>query len=293
MITLFTIAKPFRGHIDMIQRNAIRSWRASCNDAEIVVYGDDHGTRESCKELGVDHGGAIRRSEFGRFLVSDAFNRIRTRSQFELLGYVNCDIILLDDFRRSLAALVQMRPQKFLLSGRRRLFEVTESLSFSGEAEREALRSAVLRTGSLDGHSALDTFVFPRSYTFNMPAFAVGQIAWDCWMIHRAIQDCVPVIDATYDCVLIHQNHDQFSGGPFSAEARRNFVLAGGFQNQATLRDATWLLCDGKLRRPRVLRRTYASLVKFGPVGKLLYFRRLIKRLLLSWVWMPAPRQRT
>jgi hypothetical protein len=256
------------------------------------VYGDDHGTRENCEQLGVDYGGAICRSEFGRFLVSDSFNRIRISSKFELLGYVNCDIILLDDFRRSLEALIRGGPQKFLLSARRRLFDVNETLSFGREAEREALRSAVLRTGSLDGHSALDCFVFPRAFTFDMPAFAVGQIAWDNWMIHRAIQDGVPVIDATHDCVLIHQNHNQFSGGPFSVEARRNLVLAGGFRNQATLRDATWLLWDGKLRRPGHLRRAYVSLMKLGPVRKLLYFKRLLKRLLLSWALTPARSER-
>jgi hypothetical protein len=293
MITLFTIAKPFRGHVKIIQHNAIRSWKASCNDAEIVVYGDDYGTRESCEELGVVHGGAIRRNEFGRFLVSDAFNSIRMRSRFELLGYVNCDIMLLDDFRRSLEAVTQLRLPSFLLSARRHLFQITESLSLSGEEDYHALRSAVLRNGSLDGYSALDCFVFPRSYNFDMPPFTVGQIAWDCWMIHRAIQDGVPVIDATHDSMLIHQNHDQFSGGPFSAEAKRNFSLAGGFRNQATLRDATWLLCEGDLRRPRGLRRTYLFIVKLRPVRKLLYFKRLSKRLLRGWIWMLARSQRT
>jgi hypothetical protein len=111
-------------------------------------------------------------------------------------------------------------------------------------------------------------------------------------MIHHAIKNAVPVIDATHDCMLVHQNHDQFSGGPFSAEAKRNLVLAGGLKNQATLHDATWLLCQGKLRQPRLLHRTYVSLVKLGPLRKLLYFRRVLKRLLLSRMWMPPPSQR-
>lgn len=290
MISLFTVAKPFRGHAELIQRNAIRSWRASCNDAQIIVYGDEPGTRENCEDLGVDFGGAIFRSEFGRFLVSDAFNQIRKRSEFELLGYVNCDIILLDDFRRSLEALVREGPRRFLLSARRRLVDVNETLSFERESDREALRSAALRTGSLDGYSALDCFVFPRSFGFEMPAFAVGQIAWDNWMVYQAIQDGVPVIDATHDCVLIHQNHEVFSGGPFCEEAKRNLTLAGGFKNQATLRDATWLLWDGELRRPELLPRAYQSVVKLGPIRKLLHFTRLLKRLLRSWIWAASER---
>jgi hypothetical protein len=282
VITLFTIAKPFRDHIEIIQRNAINSWKASCPDAEIVVYGDDYGTAQVCEELEVDHGGAVGRSEFGRFLVSDAFEKVRLRSRFELLGYLNCDIMLLDDFRKSVETLIRMQLPEFVMSARRHSFEATARLSLSEQAERDFLRCAVQRYSSLDGFSALDCFVYPRSYRFDMPAFAVGEIAWDNWMINHALRRGVPVIDATEDCVLIHQSHEQLSAGPYSSEAKRNLALAGGMRNVATLRDATCLLCGGVLTAPGPFRRTYLSLTKLGAVRKLLYSKRLTKRFLLK-----------
>jgi hypothetical protein len=40
MLTLFTTAKPFRGHIAVIQRNALQSWRALNPNIEVSIYDD-------------------------------------------------------------------------------------------------------------------------------------------------------------------------------------------------------------------------------------------------------------
>ena len=39
MITLFTLPKPFVGHIGMIQRNAIQSWTRLHPDIDILMFG--------------------------------------------------------------------------------------------------------------------------------------------------------------------------------------------------------------------------------------------------------------
>ena len=43
MLTFFSTPKPFVGHIDVIQRNALRSWRQIHPDIEILLFGDDAG----------------------------------------------------------------------------------------------------------------------------------------------------------------------------------------------------------------------------------------------------------
>ncbi len=53
MLTFFTTAKPFVGHIDIIQRNAIRSWQKLHPDVEIILMGDDAGAAEVCAEMGL------------------------------------------------------------------------------------------------------------------------------------------------------------------------------------------------------------------------------------------------
>ena len=41
MLTLFTIPKVFRGHIGVIQRNAIKSWTLLRPACEVVLLGDE------------------------------------------------------------------------------------------------------------------------------------------------------------------------------------------------------------------------------------------------------------
>jgi hypothetical protein len=43
MLTLFTTAKPFRGHSGMIQRNALKGRTLLHPDIEIILFGDDDG----------------------------------------------------------------------------------------------------------------------------------------------------------------------------------------------------------------------------------------------------------
>ncbi|NBC18953.1 MAG: hypothetical protein GVY18_16755, partial [Bacteroidetes bacterium] len=53
MLTLFTIPKPFAGHIGVIQRNALESWRRLDSDVEIILCGDDAGVAKTADALGV------------------------------------------------------------------------------------------------------------------------------------------------------------------------------------------------------------------------------------------------
>ena len=47
MITLFTLPKPFVGHIGMIQRNAIQSWTRLHPDIDILMFGSSKAPRKS------------------------------------------------------------------------------------------------------------------------------------------------------------------------------------------------------------------------------------------------------
>ena len=43
LITIFSIPKAFSGEIDVIQRNAVRSWRALGPDVQVILLGDEEG----------------------------------------------------------------------------------------------------------------------------------------------------------------------------------------------------------------------------------------------------------
>jgi len=65
MLTLFTTAKPFRGHSGIIQCNALKSWTLLHPDIEIILFGDDEGTAEVCAEYGLRHETHVERHESG------------------------------------------------------------------------------------------------------------------------------------------------------------------------------------------------------------------------------------
>ena len=55
MLTIFSTPKPFVGHIDIIQRNAIKSWTLLHPDVEVILFGDEEGAAEVCQEFGIRH----------------------------------------------------------------------------------------------------------------------------------------------------------------------------------------------------------------------------------------------
>jgi hypothetical protein len=273
MVTFFSIAKPFRDQIRTIQRNAIASWLGVCPGAEVVLYGDDYGTLDACSEFRIRYGGPIGRSEFGRHLVSDAFRRIAKDGARDILAYINCDIIVLDDFRQMLGALARAGLREYLLSARRHCLSVEHALPLAHAAERRTLRAEVSARARLDGPSAMDCFVFPRTLEFDLPPFSVGEIAWDNWMVYSARSRRIPVIDATPDCMLIHQDHAPAFPGR-SPDADRNLSLAGGLAKLGTLRDADWVLQEGVLKRPGLVRGCYRAVQDWPMLRPLLHIRR-------------------
>ena len=65
MITIFSTPKPFRGHNGLIQRNALQSWKRLHPDVEVILFGDEEGAAEVCREIGLRHEPEIERSRLG------------------------------------------------------------------------------------------------------------------------------------------------------------------------------------------------------------------------------------
>jgi hypothetical protein len=47
MLTLFSTARPFRGHGSIIQRNALKSCALLHPEAEVILFGDEDGAAEA------------------------------------------------------------------------------------------------------------------------------------------------------------------------------------------------------------------------------------------------------
>lgn len=262
MLSLFTTPKPFRGQVDVIQRNAISSWTLLRPRPEIMLLGDDEGTEAVAKQYGLQFVPRVARNEFGTPLLNDLFEKAQHLAAHDLICYVNADIILMSDFMQA-ARLITARKKRFLMVGQRWDVELKESLDFSFKWEAE-LRTHVAKYGQLHPPRGMDYFLFRRGLWGRIPAFAIGRTAWDNWLVYRARSRGAAVVDATEVVMAVHQNHDyvHIPGGEAGArngpEARRNVLLAGDCEWDFTLLDAThsltpaglkWALTRDHLRR--------------------------------------------
>ena len=262
MLSLFSIPKPFRDHVETIQRNAIQSWTLLRPRPEIILLGDEEGTAEIAKEFNLRHIPTIARNGYGTPLVSDMFETAQRVASHNLLCYVNADIILMSDFMPALEQVARHR-DRFLVVGQRWDLEVTEPLVLGTDWERR-FRNRVAKNGELHPHTGIDYFVFPRGLWGEIPSFAIGRTAWDNWLLYEARCREADLIDATQVVMAVHQEHDyvHLPEGTRSAwkgpEAARNLELCGGYDRVFTIQDANLVLTAQGLavsRAPEHLRR--------------------------------------
>ena len=264
LLTIFTAPKPFVDpHITTIQRNALRSWQLLGPEVDVILHGDDPGIAEAAAEYGMIHVPDVACNEKGVPYIDAMFQRTRQLSDAPVLAVVNADILLFPDFvtnaRHALETLGD-----FVLVGRRWDLDITEELAFDDGFEQR-LRSEVEASGVLKGFTASDYFMFSRSVLTEVPNFTIGRAGWDSWMIYHSMQQPWPILDATSEIFIIHQNHD-YSHLPDGqkhyklAESKRNVALGGGERNMYDQSDLRYALVNGKMvRKPanwyRMLRR--------------------------------------
>lgn len=244
VLTLFTVPKPFQGHIGDIQRNAIESWRALGPLVQIVLIGDEEGVEEAARDGGVGHVGNLARNDRGTPRLDSAFECVETVARHPLWCLINGDIILLDDFLPAVERVASAF-QRFLVVGESRDLAVAAGARLSEPAVRNELRQRALSGGRLRGYAALDYFVFPKSQFGPLPPFLIGRACFDNWLVWRVRELGDPVVDATRTVVAVHQSHDyaHVAGGLdeayYGEEARHNERLAGGRAHIYSLHDAT------------------------------------------------------
>jgi hypothetical protein len=253
-VVVFALPRPFRGPFDVIQRNAIESWVRLGADCQVVLFGDEEGTAAVANELGVRHVPEVERNEFGTPLLGGVFETARALADKEALCYVNSDIVLLDDF---LPALQRTRARKsqFLMVGQCWNLELDGPLDFEDPRWRSRLRQ-LTATGRQRGKSAIDYFAFSRDLYDHVPAFAIGRMYFDNWLIWKARALGAAVVDATRAVDAVHQHHDysHVAGGKdwayFGPEVDENIRLGGGLEHADTIREATHVLTQRRLRKP-------------------------------------------
>ena len=239
--------------MDCIQRNAIISWTLLRPRPEIILLGEETGTSEIAKKLGLRYEPKVDRNEQGTPLLSSLFQNAEAMASQKVLCYVNADIILMSGFMEAVEHIAS-RKSRFLMVGQRWDVHLKELWDFSRPDWPDRLQAHVRENGSLHPKTGIDYFVFPRGLCGSIPPFAIGRTSWDNWLIYQAWRHSAAVVDATRTVFAVHQNHDygQFGGKEAvwnSKEARRNRELAQGCV--FTLEDVTHKLLPEGMRPVR------------------------------------------
>jgi hypothetical protein len=254
MITFFSTPKPFLGHIGIIQRNAIESWKRVHPQAEVILFGDEEGAAEAARELGIRHVPDVKRNEHGTKFLSPIFNNAQDLAHHGCVCYINCDIMLLSDFRAAAERVLSLGG-RFLMSGQRWDTDVTEPVDFYAQDWETTIRRKARQANQQRPPQWIDYFAFSRGlYYKNTPPFVIGRPGWDNWLVWHARHSGARVVDATAVVQAVHQNHDYSyhpdgaAGVWEGAEAQRNYALLNGGRCFATMENATHRLTSTGLQ---------------------------------------------
>ena len=251
-LTLFTTCKPFEGEAALLQTNAIRSWVRL--GISVIIVGRESGAAEIAKELNITHIADVNTNARGVPLVNALFDTARAKATTPYVGYINADIILLEDFLKAFQSVINIcKPDtRLLLTARRQNIPVTRTLIDKNGSINPKLHQLHKIYGTWDKEDAIDLFLISKKTLMSIPPFSIGRMQWDNWLLWKAYDEGAVVVDASLDMTLLHPIHgytshqynwQEITQGP---EAKANRELAQG--KGADLNEVcTHILDDGSL----------------------------------------------
>jgi len=267
ILTIFSCPKPFTGEIDLIQRNSIKSWRSLKPDTQVILIGNEKGMSEVSKKYSLTHVSDVETNQCGTPLISSIFKIGQDRASTPYVCYTNADIIFLDDIMSIIERAQTYFPDgRFLITGRRWKMNIKEEIDTSDAGWSDSFVSFVEKTGELDHCGALDYFIFSKGLFKDILPFAVGRPFWDNWIIYKARNMKVPIIDATNAVMVVHQNHPlgwsaDYHGRGVESVANKKLVR---FQNTfCSLYDSTHVANRVGINRASVSRRIYGFCIRW------------------------------
>lgn len=229
MITMFTIPKAFKGNMKVIQDNAIKSWQMLDPKPEIILYGNDPGVKEAAKRLKVKHVPNVKCNRHGTPYLDRIFRDADKRAKNKLMCFMNADIIFLTNIND---CIKQVPYKKYLFIGRRFDVKIEKLINFKDKKWKEKIYNHLIKKGTFHTMGT-DYFVYNKGLFAKMPNFVIGRGCNDSWKILSALEQRVPVIDASDVIVAVHQNHDysHLKNAPHqkyykTEEGKRNIRLA-------------------------------------------------------------------
>jgi hypothetical protein len=210
MITFFAPVRPFTGLFDILQRNAILSWKVAIPGAQVIILDRDESVGRVCAELGVEWVRDVPYDErFDRPHVGGLFVAAEKRAVHDVMCFINGDNIMLD----MLEAIGRVRQtfSQFCIVGERCNLTITALLDFTDPTTSAALRARMQSEGWWSNANWIDYFIYTKGAFGEVPPFVVGGGCMDNWLIQKALCSSLPLIDCGRTIIDIHQEHEERS----------------------------------------------------------------------------------
>ena len=251
MITIFSTPKNFENIFDIIQKNALNSWRALSSEVEIIIFGDAIGSEKNAHLINAVYMPEVRVSKSGVPYLSDLFAKAQQYSTYDTLVFINADIILPNNFIK-IVSNVKNQFRKYLMVGHRWDMDVNTIIDFydqdkAGEFWQKANEESIKHPSC-----GIDYFVFNRNTFKALPDFAIGRPGYDNWLLWNARRHFIPLVDTSRDIKVIHQNHHfnfhNLKADPkiyFEEDGKKNKMIHG--ERTLNLLDTNYYIKDGKV----------------------------------------------
>lgn len=174
-----------------IQRRALESWLALEPQPQVIVIGNDPGTKEVCREFDLTHVRKVRKSRTSAPYIDDFIKKAEIVANHDIMLLVSGDIILKQD-TISTAEAVSSNFTKYCLCARKM------NVKHGGGIIKES-HWAHWRAG--------DYFMHSKGMFETIPQFLMGRCALDNWMFRHAIREDA-MIDASGSVTVYHQEHE-------------------------------------------------------------------------------------
>lgn len=222
-MTFFTAIREMHpNHMDRLrykhQYNAFSSWMYLDISKQIIVYVSD---ASSCNHIMTDFPSFIcifddmcQHLTENKTQINCIWQNAHEIALYDTMVYINGDIILMDDFRKTMYTLLKTR-NNFVAIGQRTDLQVSpKDIDFRKNWQAE-LQNDVQKHGIRHGPYGIDYWVYSRS-TFESSKiqflnYLAGVFRWDNELLAEFMKAGIDVIDCTESIVAVHQN-DQLNG---------------------------------------------------------------------------------
>ena len=222
LVTLFTTMKlnDARGTIN---NNTLRLWASMKQWANVVLFvteRDDPVWQNMAKELGWSVYLAPRLIA-GVPVLKDMFTYVidNISPSTPFVGYANSDIVFTESLESTLSALMHANFSKvqgtgLLLIGRRT--KVYANTLAEAKSVQDISLQKVTGSGQISENTgySLDYFITTHNgYPWHrVPDFIVGKPGYDNWLVVKALDWNLKVIDLSVTCTVLHQELDYANG---------------------------------------------------------------------------------